>query len=224
MPQPPWRVRWRAPQGEWPDEARLTLDIGRATSAGQELRPFLAKVGYGARSFALEQLKIGQASGVMLEGAGSFDRVATSGKLTLNSSAASLGQITGLIAPLAPALAARLNAMGRKSRSDAPQAVARSGQDRAAGRSRQRARRVRSGYAPAQGRRHDRGKARHRGPARHRSRGARTQRVHARIADCRPARAVHCWPRWGSIARSRRAMARRNSKARCRACGVRRCG
>ena len=48
----------------------------------------------------------------MLEGAGSFDRVATSGKLTLNSSAASLGQITGLIAPLAPALAARLNAMG----------------------------------------------------------------------------------------------------------------
>ena len=33
-------------------------------------------------------------------------------KLTLNSSAASLGQITGLIAPLAPALAARLNAMG----------------------------------------------------------------------------------------------------------------
>ena len=48
----------------------------------------------------------------MLEGAGSFDRVNTSGKLTLNSSAASLGQITGLIAPLAPALAARLNAMG----------------------------------------------------------------------------------------------------------------
>jgi large subunit ribosomal protein L24 len=100
------------PQGEWPDAARLTLDIGRATSAGQELRPLLAKVGYDARSFALDQLKIGQASGVMLEGAGSFDRIATSGKLTLNSSAASLGQITGLIAPLAPALAARLNAMG----------------------------------------------------------------------------------------------------------------
>ena len=48
----------------------------------------------------------------MLEGAGSFDRVNTSGKLTLNSSAASLGQITALIAPLAPALAARINAMG----------------------------------------------------------------------------------------------------------------
>lgn len=100
------------PQAEWPDEARLTLDIGRATSAGQELRPLLAKVGYGPTSFALEQLKIGQASQVMLEGAGSFDRVNTSGKLTLNSSAASLGQITALIAPLAPALAARINAMG----------------------------------------------------------------------------------------------------------------
>ncbi|MDO8396836.1 MAG: AsmA-like C-terminal region-containing protein [Bradyrhizobium sp.] len=100
------------PQAKWPDEARLTLDIGRAISAGQELRPLLAKVGYGPKSFALEQLKIGQASQVMLEGAGSFDRVNTSGKLTLNSSAASLGQITALIAPLAPALAARINAMG----------------------------------------------------------------------------------------------------------------
>ncbi len=99
------------PQAEWPDEARLTLDIGRATSAGQELRPLVAKVGYSPKSFALEQLKIGQASHVMLEGAGSFDRVNTSGKLMLNSSAASLGQITALIAPLAPALAARINAM-----------------------------------------------------------------------------------------------------------------
>ncbi|MES2198527.1 MAG: AsmA family protein [Pseudomonadota bacterium] len=100
------------PQAEWPDEARLTLDVGRATSAGQELRPLMVKVGYGPKSFALEQLKVGQASQVMLEGAGSFDRVNTSGKLTLNSSAASLGQITALISPLAPALAARINALG----------------------------------------------------------------------------------------------------------------
>ena len=49
----------------------------------------------------------------MLEGAGSFDRVNATGKLALNSSAASLGQITALIAPFAPAVAARLNAMGR---------------------------------------------------------------------------------------------------------------
>ena len=100
------------PQAEWPDEAQLSLDIGRAISAGQELRPFTAKLGYGPKTISLDQLKIGQASGVMMEGAGSFDRVNATGRLALNSSAASLGQITGLIAPLAPALASRLNAMG----------------------------------------------------------------------------------------------------------------
>jgi hypothetical protein len=100
------------PQAEWPDQARLSLDVGRATSGGQELRPFKAKLGYGPGTIALDQLKIGDASGVMLEGAGSFDRVNATGRLALNSSAASLGQITGLIAPLAPALASRLNTMG----------------------------------------------------------------------------------------------------------------
>jgi large subunit ribosomal protein L24 len=48
----------------------------------------------------------------MVEGAGSFDRTTATGKLALNSSAASLGRISGLIAPFAPALASRLNAMG----------------------------------------------------------------------------------------------------------------
>jgi hypothetical protein len=99
-------------QTEWPDEMLLSLNIGRATSAGQELRPFTARLGYGPKAITLEQLKIGQAGGVTMEGAGSFDRVNATGKLALNSSAASLGQITGLIAPLAPALASRLNSMG----------------------------------------------------------------------------------------------------------------
>jgi uncharacterized protein involved in outer membrane biogenesis len=99
------------PQAEWPDEVQLSLDIGRAISAGQELRPLVAKLGYGPKSIALDQLKIGEANKLMIEGAGSFDRVNTTGRLALNSSAASLGQITALIAPLAPALASRLNAM-----------------------------------------------------------------------------------------------------------------
>jgi uncharacterized protein involved in outer membrane biogenesis len=99
------------PQGEWPDEAQLSLDIGRATSAGQELRPFVAKLGYGPNTISLDQLKIGGPDSVMTEGAGRFDRVNATGKLALNSSAASLGQITGLIAPLAPALASRLGSM-----------------------------------------------------------------------------------------------------------------
>ena len=38
------------PQGEWPDEGQLSLDIGRAISAGQELRPLLVKLGYSPKT------------------------------------------------------------------------------------------------------------------------------------------------------------------------------
>ena len=100
------------PQGEWPEEAKLSLDIGRAISAGQELRPLTVKLGYGPKTISLDQLRIGEATGVMLEGAGSFDRANATGRLALKSSAASLAQITGLISPLAPALASRLNSTG----------------------------------------------------------------------------------------------------------------
>jgi len=100
------------PQAEWPDEGQLSLDIGRAISSGQELRPLLARLGYGPRAFSLDQLKIGQSDKVMLEGTGSFDRVNATGKLALNSSAASLGQLTALMTPFAPSLVSRLNAMG----------------------------------------------------------------------------------------------------------------
>jgi hypothetical protein len=99
------------PQAEWPEQARISLDIGHAISAGQELHPFMAKLGYGPNTISLDQLKVGQASGVMVEGTGAFDRVNATGKLALNSSAASLGQIAGLITPLAPSLASRLNSM-----------------------------------------------------------------------------------------------------------------
>jgi uncharacterized protein involved in outer membrane biogenesis len=99
------------PQPEWPDEAQLSLDIGRAVSAGQELRPLLAKLSYGPKTISLDQLKIGDAGGVMMEGAGSFDRANTTGKLNLNASTASFTQLMALIAPAAPAVAARLNAM-----------------------------------------------------------------------------------------------------------------
>ena len=63
------------PQAEWPDEGQLSLDIGRAISAGQELRPLVARLGYGPKAFSLDQLKIGQPDKVTLEGIGSFDRV-----------------------------------------------------------------------------------------------------------------------------------------------------
>ena len=100
------------PQGEWPDEGQLSLDIGRAVSAGQELRPLLVKLGYSPKTLSLDQLKIGQPDSVTLEGTGSFDRVNAIGKLALDSSAASLGRMAALIAPFAPQLSARLDAMG----------------------------------------------------------------------------------------------------------------
>jgi large subunit ribosomal protein L24 len=99
------------PQGEWPDEAQLSLEIGRAISAGRELHPLMARLSYSPTTASLDQLKIGEAGGMMLEGGGDFDRVNATGKLSLNSSAASYGQITGVIAPFAPAVAARLDSM-----------------------------------------------------------------------------------------------------------------
>lgn len=100
------------PQGEWPDEAQLSLDIGRAIYAGQELRPLFAKIGYNPKAIVLDRLKIGQPDNVMLEGGGNFDRGSATGKLVLNSTAASLGQLAGVVAPFAPSVAARLNAAG----------------------------------------------------------------------------------------------------------------
>jgi len=99
------------PQAEWPEEARVSLDVDHATSSGQELRPLMTKLSYTPKAITLGQLRIG-AGGVVVEGAGDFDRINGTGKLNLNSSAASLGQITGLVAPLAPTLASRLAAIG----------------------------------------------------------------------------------------------------------------
>jgi large subunit ribosomal protein L24 len=99
------------PQAEWPDEAQVSLDIGRAVSAGQELRPLVARLGYGPKTISLDQLKIGDANGVAIDGAGSFDRLEATGQLALSATSASTRQITDLLAPFAPAVAGRLNAV-----------------------------------------------------------------------------------------------------------------
>jgi len=97
------------PQGEWPERASLRLEIAHAISAGQDLHPFAAKLGYDPKTVTLETLKIGEANGVLLEGKGAFDRANTTGKLALAASAGSLSQIAGLVAPVSPQLAARFN-------------------------------------------------------------------------------------------------------------------
>ena len=99
------------PQAEWPEEARLSLNIDRAISGGRELRPLAARLSYDQKEIVLDQLKIGQPDSVMLEGGGNFDRINTLGKLELNSTAPSLGRLTALVASLAPSFASRVNAL-----------------------------------------------------------------------------------------------------------------
>ena len=100
------------PQADWPDQAQFSLDIGEAISSGQQLRPFSARFGYNPKSLLLDNLKFGDASGVTLESWGNFDRIGAMGKLELNATAASLGQLTGMVTPFAPSFASRLNALG----------------------------------------------------------------------------------------------------------------
>nr|WP_249158034.1 AsmA family protein [Bradyrhizobium jicamae] len=99
------------PQAEWPDEAQLSLDIGRALSAGQELRPLQARLRYSPSAFVLDRVKIGQPDNVSLEGSGNFDRTNSIGKLALDATAASVGQLATLVQPFAPSVATRIGAL-----------------------------------------------------------------------------------------------------------------
>ncbi|TWB92027.1 large subunit ribosomal protein L24 [Bradyrhizobium macuxiense] len=99
------------PQAEWPDEAQLSLDVGRAISSGQELRPLLAKIAYSPKSIVLERVKIGQPDNVTLDGSGNFDRANSTGRLAVDATAASLARLTAVVQPFAPALAARLGVL-----------------------------------------------------------------------------------------------------------------
>jgi uncharacterized protein involved in outer membrane biogenesis len=101
-------------QGEWPERVLLALEINHAVSAGQDLHPFSAKLGYDPKAVSLQSLKIGEAGGVVLQGEGAFNRTKATGKLALNASAPSLSQIAGALAPVWPKVAARLNAAGPK--------------------------------------------------------------------------------------------------------------
>jgi large subunit ribosomal protein L24 len=99
------------PQGDWPDEGQLSLNVDSAMSAGRELRPFIAKLSYGPEAISLEQLKFGSSGGLAMEGSGTFDRINATGQLSLNATSESVAQMTGLIASVAPSVAARLDAM-----------------------------------------------------------------------------------------------------------------
>ena len=97
MPPPPFVRSLAGPQGEWPDEgaafARYRPRHFGRPGAAAVARPSSAT---GPKTLSLDQLKIGQPDSVTLEGTGSFDRVNATGKLALDSSAASLGELTAL--------------------------------------------------------------------------------------------------------------------------------
>jgi large subunit ribosomal protein L24 len=99
------------PQAEWPDAGKLSLDIGRAVSAGQEMRPFAAQLVYGPKTISLDRFKVGEASGLMLDGSGTFDRNDATGKLMLDARAPSLAQISKIIASFAPDAAKRIDTL-----------------------------------------------------------------------------------------------------------------
>src|SRR6202000_1802006 len=73
------------PQGDWPQRERVSLAINHAIAPGHDLHPFSADIGYDPKTVTLGSLKIGETSGVMLEGNGAFDRANATGKLALNS-------------------------------------------------------------------------------------------------------------------------------------------
>jgi AsmA-like C-terminal region/AsmA family len=100
----------RSLQAEWPEEASVSLDIGRALSAGQELKPLTAWLAYTPKDIVLDRIKIGSPDKVMLEGRGNFDRVRATGKFTLGATSASMVQLAGVMTSVAPQIAARLTA------------------------------------------------------------------------------------------------------------------
>jgi large subunit ribosomal protein L24 len=99
------------PQAEWPEAGQLSLDIGRAISAGQEMRSFAAQLTYDPKVITLNRFKVGETTGLMLDGSGTFDRVEATGKLALNAGAPSLAQISKVVSSLVPGAATRLDAL-----------------------------------------------------------------------------------------------------------------
>lgn len=100
------------PQSTLPDEAQIALDAGRAVVAGQEVKPVGLTLSYGPKTIALDRIQIGETgSDLAMTGTGSFDRIDGKGQLALETAASSFARIGGLVAPFAPAVAERLNAL-----------------------------------------------------------------------------------------------------------------
>lgn len=101
------------PNFNWPDEVKISLDFGKAVLAGQDVRPVAVDFAISPTAISLSRLNVGDVKSLAINGSGSFDRIAGSGRFSLNASAASLEQIGNLVAPLFPTVADRLTALER---------------------------------------------------------------------------------------------------------------
>lgn len=99
------------PPGDWPDQGHLSLTVADARSSGQDLQPFIVKIGYSPKAITLDQLKVGQSNGLTVNGAGQFDRNNATGKLSLDAEGASAQEIADLLKPMVPTFAERIEAL-----------------------------------------------------------------------------------------------------------------
>ena len=95
----------------WPDATKISLDVGKAVLAGQDVSPVALEFTTGPGTISLNRLNIGDAKSFAISGSGSFDRGAGNGKLSLNASARSLERVGDLLMPLLPTLANRFKAV-----------------------------------------------------------------------------------------------------------------
>lgn len=106
-----WARTLAGPDGGWPEQASLALDLGKLSVGDQVWQPAVLRLAYDPHRIALDRLKLGTTGGLLLEGEGALDRDNAAGRLSLTARAPSPGPIAAAIDPFAPAVAARLKAL-----------------------------------------------------------------------------------------------------------------
>ncbi|PZA14046.1 hypothetical protein DNX69_01070 [Rhodopseudomonas palustris] len=106
-----WARTLAGPDGGWPEQASLTLDLGKVSVGDQVWQPATVRLAYDPHRIAIDRLKLGTAGGLLLEGDGTLDRDNATGKLAVSVRAPSLDPVATVIDPFAPAVADRLKAL-----------------------------------------------------------------------------------------------------------------
>ncbi|AVT82418.1 AsmA family protein [Rhodopseudomonas palustris] len=106
-----WAKTLAGPNGGWPEQADVILDLGKLGVGDQVWQPAAVRLTYDPHRIALDKLKLGTAGGLLLEGDGALDRDNATGRLSLTARAPSPGPIAAAIDPFVPAIAARLKAL-----------------------------------------------------------------------------------------------------------------